>query len=67
MANAKIENQETRDAITQGYLQAQGAAIEAEAARGLDLEEVKSRIEKGEEYVIRFKSLGDFERKFKFI
>lgn len=42
MANTSIDNQETRDAILEGYMQAQGAAIEEEAMRGLDIEEVKA-------------------------
>ena len=34
--------------------------------RQLSIEEMAEKIKNGETYVIRFKSLGDFERKFKF-
>ena len=34
--------------------------------RNLTYEEVKERIEKGEKWVLRLKSMGDFEKKFKF-
>lgn len=34
--------------------------------RDLSYEEVKERIERGEKWVLRLKSMGDFEKKFKF-
>ena len=54
MADFSIDNQEVRNAITEGYMQAQGAAIEEEAMRGLDVEEVK-------EYGDYLEELFDFE------
>ncbi len=35
--------------------------------RNLSIEEAVEKIQKGESYVIRFKSMGDFEKKFKFM
>lgn len=35
--------------------------------RNLNIEEAIKKIENGEKYVIRFKAMGDFEKKFKFI
>lgn len=35
--------------------------------RNLSIEEAIKKIEAGEKYVIRFKSMGDFEKKFKFM
>lgn len=55
-----LREKQTSDKVRTGYYG------EYASCRNLTVEEMVKRIENGEEYIIRFKSMGDCNKKFKF-